>query len=162
MSCSRSHRRGSDLVWLWLWCRLEAATPIWPLAWELPYATGIFCSPKKTKRERQEDRMPLVLSSILLSPARVSHELSWKRCSFRRHCGIFYQRNSFLVQEAFGKPVLSEKKNTTKICCMNIWERAGFSVKPAGVLVCLAMPAACGSSRARDGTHSTAGTKPNP
>ena len=24
---------------LWLWCRLAAAAPIQPLAWELPYAT---------------------------------------------------------------------------------------------------------------------------
>ena len=25
---------------LWLWCRLAVAALIWPLAWELPYATG--------------------------------------------------------------------------------------------------------------------------
>ena len=31
---------GSDLVLLWLWCRLEATAPIQPLAWEPPYATG--------------------------------------------------------------------------------------------------------------------------
>ena len=29
-----------DLSWLWLWCRLGAAVPIRPLAWELPYAAG--------------------------------------------------------------------------------------------------------------------------
>ena len=33
--------RGSDLVLMWLWCRLAAATPIQPLPWELPYATGV-------------------------------------------------------------------------------------------------------------------------
>ena len=29
-----------DPVLLWLWCRPAAAAPIWPLAWELPYAAG--------------------------------------------------------------------------------------------------------------------------
>ena len=29
-----------NLVLLWLWCRPAAATLIWPLAWELPYAVG--------------------------------------------------------------------------------------------------------------------------
>ena len=29
-----------DTVLLWLWYRLAAAALIWPLAWELPYATG--------------------------------------------------------------------------------------------------------------------------
>ena len=31
-------RRGSDLVWLWLWHRPVATAPIRPLAWEPPYA----------------------------------------------------------------------------------------------------------------------------
>jgi len=29
-----------DLALLWLWCRLAAAAPMLPLAWELPYAVG--------------------------------------------------------------------------------------------------------------------------
>ena len=28
-------------LWLWLWCRLAAAAPIQPLAWELPYAMDV-------------------------------------------------------------------------------------------------------------------------
>ena len=28
------------MVFLWLWCRLAAAAPIRPLAWELPYAAA--------------------------------------------------------------------------------------------------------------------------
>ena len=31
-------RHSLDPVLLWLWCRLVAATSIWPLAWELPYS----------------------------------------------------------------------------------------------------------------------------
>ena len=36
MSC----RRSSDLASRWLWHSLAAATPIQPLAWELPHAAG--------------------------------------------------------------------------------------------------------------------------
>ena len=39
-SCSIGSRQGSDLMWLWLWCRLAAAALIQVLAWELPYAVG--------------------------------------------------------------------------------------------------------------------------
>ena len=39
-SCGVGQRCGSDLALLWLWCRLAAAAPIKPLAWELPYAVG--------------------------------------------------------------------------------------------------------------------------
>ena len=38
VSCGVGHRRGSDPALLWLWCRLAAAAPIGPLAWEPPYA----------------------------------------------------------------------------------------------------------------------------
>ena len=41
MSCGVGCRRGLDPALLWLWHRLAAAAPIQPLAWELPYATGI-------------------------------------------------------------------------------------------------------------------------
>ena len=47
MSCGVGHRRGSDLVLLWLWCRLAAVAPIRPLAWELPYAAGVALTSKK-------------------------------------------------------------------------------------------------------------------
>ena len=33
-------RHSSDLVFLWLWCRLAAVALIQSLAWALPYATG--------------------------------------------------------------------------------------------------------------------------
>ena len=36
-----------DPGWLWLWCRPAAAAPIQPLAWELPYATGVALTLKK-------------------------------------------------------------------------------------------------------------------
>ena len=30
-----------DLALLWLWYRLAATAPVWPLAWEPPYAVGV-------------------------------------------------------------------------------------------------------------------------
>ena len=40
-----------DPVLLSLWCRPAAAVPIWPLAWELPYAPGAALKWKKKKRD---------------------------------------------------------------------------------------------------------------
>ena len=39
-----------DLALLWLWCKLAATAPIRPLAWELPYATGVAVKSKKKKK----------------------------------------------------------------------------------------------------------------
>ena len=41
MSCDVGHRRGLDLAFLWLWCRMAATAPIGTLVWEPPYATGV-------------------------------------------------------------------------------------------------------------------------
>ena len=38
VSCGVGRRCSSDLALLWLWCRLAAAAPIKPLAWETPHA----------------------------------------------------------------------------------------------------------------------------
>ena len=40
VSCDVGHRHASDIMLLWLWCRLAAVAPIRLLAWELPYAAG--------------------------------------------------------------------------------------------------------------------------
>ena len=49
MSCGVGHSCGSDLVFLWLWHRLAAVSSIHPLAWELPYATGVALKKKKKR-----------------------------------------------------------------------------------------------------------------
>ena len=46
-------RCSSDLVLLWLWCRLAAAAPFQPLALEPPYATGVALERKKTETQAQ-------------------------------------------------------------------------------------------------------------
>ena len=53
VSCGVGHRHGSNLALLWLWCRLAAAAPIGPLAWEPPYAAGAALE-KAKKKKRQE------------------------------------------------------------------------------------------------------------
>ena len=40
---------GMDLMLLWLWCRPATADPIWPLAWEPPYAVGAAVKRPKKK-----------------------------------------------------------------------------------------------------------------
>ena len=53
MGCGVGHRYGSDLAWLWLWCRPAAVALIRPLAWEPPYASGAALKRSiKKKRER--------------------------------------------------------------------------------------------------------------
>ena len=50
MSCGVGHRHCSDLVFLWLWRRPEAAALIQPLAWKPPYAAGTALKRKKNKK----------------------------------------------------------------------------------------------------------------
>ena len=50
VSCSLGQRLGSDPMLLWLWCKQTATAPIWPLAWELPYAAGGTLKSKKQKQ----------------------------------------------------------------------------------------------------------------
>ena len=49
LSCGVGHRRGSDPVLLWLWCRPAAVALILPLAWKFPYAVGMDL-PKKGQK----------------------------------------------------------------------------------------------------------------
>ena len=50
-SCGVGRRHGLDLILLWLWHRLAAASLIRPLAWELPDAIGVVL--KKTKKKKK-------------------------------------------------------------------------------------------------------------
>ena len=52
VSCGVGHRRNSDLMLLWLWCRLVAAVPIGPLAWEPPYAMNVALKQKQTNKQK--------------------------------------------------------------------------------------------------------------
>ena len=49
-------RRGLDPTLLWLWCGLEAAAPIQPLAWELGTFMYRGCGPKKQKKKKKKKK----------------------------------------------------------------------------------------------------------
>ena len=57
VSCGVGLRQGSDLVLLWLWCRLAAAADS-PLAWELPYARGAALKRQKEKEKKKKNTAP--------------------------------------------------------------------------------------------------------
>ena len=52
MSYGVGRRCGSDLMLLWLWCSPGATAPIQPLAWELPYATGVALKRQKPTKQK--------------------------------------------------------------------------------------------------------------
>ena len=52
MSCGVGHRRGSDVMLLWLWYRPAVVALIGPLAWEPPYAKGAALKKIKKKKIR--------------------------------------------------------------------------------------------------------------
>ena len=54
LSCGVGHRCGSDLMLLWLWYRVAAASPIRPLAWEPPYWAGAAQKKKKKKKKKKK------------------------------------------------------------------------------------------------------------
>ena len=56
MNCGVGQRCGSDLVLLWLWCRLAAIAPIQPKAWEPTYAAGVPPSPPQKKKKGKEKK----------------------------------------------------------------------------------------------------------
>ena len=55
MSCGVGSRCHSDLVWLWLWRRLEATALIHPLVWEPPHAVGEALKKKKKEKEKENN-----------------------------------------------------------------------------------------------------------
>ena len=68
MSRGTSHRRGSDLVLLWLWCRPAATALIQPLVWEPPYASGVVLNQKKRSFPKKHRKLSIKsLESIHLS-----------------------------------------------------------------------------------------------
>ena len=64
VQCCHDPIHGLDLVLLWLWYRLAAVAPMWPLAWEPPHASGAILKSKKKKKEKRQ-RTPLQWYSLL-------------------------------------------------------------------------------------------------
>ena len=53
MSCGVVSTRDLDPTLLRLWRRLAATAPIRPLAWELPYASGVALKQNKTNKQKK-------------------------------------------------------------------------------------------------------------
>ena len=81
--CGVGHGHGSDLALLWLWCRLAAAAPIPPLAWEPPYAIGLALKKKKSRR-----RCPHTPSPWQSAEVRVKAEPTDKRRGSITECSL--------------------------------------------------------------------------
>ena len=64
----------ADPELLWLWCRLAAAAPIRPLAWDLPYAMGMALKSKINLKIKK--------TKSLLNQTSVSSLDSSKECLF--------------------------------------------------------------------------------
>ena len=52
--CITGRRCSLDLTWLWLWFRMAGEALIQPLAWELPYATGMALKKERKEEDGQE------------------------------------------------------------------------------------------------------------
>ena len=66
MSCGAGCRCSSDPTLLWLWSRPAAVAPIWPLAWELPYAES--AAPGKKKDLKPEKYLDYRTVTIPTNP----------------------------------------------------------------------------------------------
>ena len=77
MSCGVGHRRCSDPVLLWLWCRLGAVAPTQPLAREPPCASGASLKTKSKKRERKRETDSQTFKIYLWLPK--GRDMGWGR-----------------------------------------------------------------------------------
>ena len=77
MSCGVGYRRSLDPALLWLWCMLAG-----PLAWELPYATGMVLKTNNNKKTPQSLRMRFILRAYYNIPSKSKEtNLSHKICN---------------------------------------------------------------------------------
>ena len=61
MNCGVGRRPGSDLAWLWLWCRPVTTAPIRPLSWKPPYAVGA-----ALKSQKKQKKLFFYINDILI------------------------------------------------------------------------------------------------
>ena len=66
MICGVGHRQGSNLVLLWLWCRLAATALIRPLAWEPPHGVGAALKRQKQTKKKKKNTIKVEQTSFYL------------------------------------------------------------------------------------------------
>ena len=75
MSCGIGHRCGLDTALPWQWCRLAAAAPIQPLAWEPPYASGVALKNKKTEKKNKRKEKKRKKGSKILTASNAEEDM---------------------------------------------------------------------------------------
>ena len=73
MSWRVGRRLSSDPALLWLWCRLAAAAPIRPLAWESLHAASAALKIKQKKKKRKEKTKKQKKPTVWISKCSSSH-----------------------------------------------------------------------------------------
>ena len=86
---------GSDAQLPRLWRRPATSAPTWPLAWELPYATG---EAPKRKKKCFEQMSDLIRDGLYLFPRasiekcyRLGRQLKQEKCIFSQFCRLKVQ-----------------------------------------------------------------------
>ena len=97
MSCGIGCRLGLDLALLWLWCRLAAAAPIGPLAWEPPYATGAALKKQKKKRIPSTLSITSVLCEHISLVQNTTAKRRVKNAGRRPHCWAVNEGKGLVV-----------------------------------------------------------------
>ena len=147
MSCGVACRwRGSDLEWLWLWCRLAAAAQIPPLAWEISYAPGVALK----RRIVYKCQLPNIFKWKLLDnivqfiQCSVSWDNSINTDEFALVTGCIITVLFFLEGTQVGRSVTSNLKYHEPLSFLFLF---------------FASPTGCRSSQHRDGTLATVVTQ---
>ena len=101
-------RHNLDLMLLWLWCRVAAVAPIWLLAWEPPYASGVALKGKKQKRKKEFCLRCYILTCFFngfyQNKVKFTHNLV---CKIPSSC-ITWSKDFQIID--FGVPVMTQWK----------------------------------------------------
>ena len=127
MSCGVGLRRSLDSELLWLWCRLVAIAPIWPLTWEPPYAAGTALKRQKqtNKKQTQKILVSTLYKDFLENIKKITIILLLSKVN--KSTNKIYRRN-IKSQEIFEHILCSLWNTGMKIktrynCHFLIWER---------------------------------------
>ena len=91
MNCGVGRRRGSDLVLLWLWCRLAATAPIRPP--NLGTSTCHVCgAEKRTKSQKKKKRYLKILKELRVNMKELRADMNSNANYFRKE--LAYTRRS--------------------------------------------------------------------
>ena len=116
VSCGIGHRRGSDLVLLWLCLRPAAVPPIRSLGWEPPYAAGAALKRQKTIKKKKgqrsrEMRWALRMTQVLRVWSRAHHCVAGPAATREKPFNVLIRSHNRLIPAA-GAAVCSAEEPT--------------------------------------------------